>query len=160
MSEKHTLAFQLAPQDQTRLGELVGQLNAHLRLIEEQLHVQIGNRGHLFQVEGDEGRCAQARFVMPARPLPEKSPRATRARTSASKRGAAPSAGAVPTSAVTCAASLSTLSISASARPVPARPISPSPPPFPISPKTKCANWCWCARRWKRANASASFPAT
>ena len=64
MSEKHTLAFQLAPQDQTRLGELVGQLNAHLRLIEEQLHVQIGNRGHLFQVEGDEGRCAQARFVI------------------------------------------------------------------------------------------------
>ena len=39
-------------------------MNAHLRLIEEQLHVQIESRGHLFQIIGDEGRCAQARFVI------------------------------------------------------------------------------------------------
>lgn len=64
MSDHYTLAFQLSPQDHSRLGELVGQLNAHLRLIEEQLHVQIESRGHLFQIIGDEGRCAQARFVI------------------------------------------------------------------------------------------------
>ena len=64
MTEPYTLAFQLSPQDHSRLGELVGQLNAHLRLIEEQLHVQIESRGHLFQIIGDEGRCAQARFVI------------------------------------------------------------------------------------------------
>ena len=64
MTEPYTLAFQLSPQDHSRLGELVGQLNAHLRLIEEQLHVRVENRGHLFQISGDEGRCAQARFVI------------------------------------------------------------------------------------------------
>ena len=64
MSDHYTLAFQLSPQDHSRLGELVGQLNAHLRLIEEQLHVQIESRGHFFQIIGDEGRCAQARFVI------------------------------------------------------------------------------------------------
>ena len=67
MSDHYTLAFQLSPQDHSRLGELVGQLNAHLRLIEEQLHVQIESRGHLFQIIGDEGRCAQARFVIETR---------------------------------------------------------------------------------------------
>lgn len=59
-----TLAFQLDPQDQHRLSELVGQMNEHLQLIESQLNVRISNRGHLFQIEGDEGRTAQARFVI------------------------------------------------------------------------------------------------
>lgn len=58
------LAFQIDPQDQTRLAELCGQMNEHLRLIESELNVRIGNRGHLFQIEGDEGRAAQARFVI------------------------------------------------------------------------------------------------
>lgn len=57
-------AFQIDPQDQTRLAELCGQMNEHLRLIERELAVRIGNRGHLFQIEGDEGRVAQARFVI------------------------------------------------------------------------------------------------
>lgn len=59
-----TIAFQLDPQDQHRLSELVGQMNEHLRLIERELNVRIANRGHLFQIEGDEGRTAQARFVI------------------------------------------------------------------------------------------------
>lgn len=59
-----TLAFQLDPQDQHRLSELLGQMNEHLHLIEEQLGVCIASRGHLFQITGDEGRTAQARFVI------------------------------------------------------------------------------------------------
>lgn len=58
------LAFQIDPQDQGRLAELCGQMNEHLHLIEQELKVRIGNRGHLFQIEGDEGRRAQARFVI------------------------------------------------------------------------------------------------
>lgn len=58
------LDFQLEPQDKLRLSELCGELNAHLALIEAQLRVEIANRGHLFQVCGDEGRAAQARFVI------------------------------------------------------------------------------------------------
>ena len=60
------LAFQIDPQDQARLAELCGQMNEHLRLIERELGVRVGNRGHLFQIEGDEGRAAQARFVIEA----------------------------------------------------------------------------------------------
>ena len=60
------LAFQIDPQDQARLAELCGQMHEHLRLIERELGVRIGNRGHLFQIEGDEGRAAQARFVIEA----------------------------------------------------------------------------------------------
>ncbi len=59
-----SLSFQLMPQDQSRLAELSGQMNDHLRLIEQELAVRIENRGHLFQVEGDEGRVRQARFVI------------------------------------------------------------------------------------------------
>lgn len=61
---QQTLAFQLDPQDRSRLAELSGQMDEHLRLIEKQLNVQIHNRGHLFRIEGDEGRCAQSRFVI------------------------------------------------------------------------------------------------
>lgn len=60
----HTTTFQLDPQDQARLGELSGQLDAHLRLIEQQLEVTINNRGHLFDVAGEEAKAAQARFVL------------------------------------------------------------------------------------------------
>lgn len=58
------LAFQLEPQDQRRLSELCGQMHQHIALIESQLGVQIANRGHLFQITGDEGRVRQARFVI------------------------------------------------------------------------------------------------
>lgn len=59
-----TFTFQLDPQDQIRLSELSGQLNTHLRLIEEQLKVTIHNRGHLLDIIGQEDRAAQARFVI------------------------------------------------------------------------------------------------
>lgn len=61
---QHTLAFELTPQDQKRLAELCGQMDGHLRLIEDQLGITIHNRGHLFHVKGDEGRVVQARFVI------------------------------------------------------------------------------------------------
>lgn len=59
-----SLAFQLEPQDQRRLAELCGQMQQHITLIESQLKVEIANRGHLFQISGDEGRVRQARFVI------------------------------------------------------------------------------------------------
>ncbi len=59
-----TFTFQLDPQDQARLSELLGQMNAHLQLIEDQLKVTIHNRGHLFDIIGKEDRAAQARFVI------------------------------------------------------------------------------------------------
>ncbi|UJF24661.1 PhoH family protein [Suttonella sp. R2A3] len=61
---QNPLAFQLVPQDQQRLAELNGQMDAHLRLIEDQLGIHISNRGHLFHLEGDEGRVVQGRFVL------------------------------------------------------------------------------------------------
>lgn len=59
-----SLAFQLEPQEQRRLAELCGQMQQHITLIESQLKVEIANRGHLFQISGDEGRVRQARFVI------------------------------------------------------------------------------------------------
>ncbi|SUO94923.1 PhoH family protein [Suttonella ornithocola] len=56
--------FQLIPQDQSRLSELLGQMNSNVGLIESQLSVNIANRGHLFRITGEEGRVAQARFVI------------------------------------------------------------------------------------------------
>ncbi|WP_072281241.1 PhoH family protein [Rappaport israeli] len=61
---KKTVTFQLEPQSQAKLSELCGQMDEHLRLIEQQLGVVVQNRGHLFDVLGDEGRAAQARFVL------------------------------------------------------------------------------------------------
>lgn len=59
-----TICFELEPKDPQRLAELCGQMNRHFHLIEQQLLVQINNRGHLFQVTGDERRLAQTRFVI------------------------------------------------------------------------------------------------
>lgn len=59
-----TLAFQLEPQDQSRLAELGGELNQHFRLIESALNISIHNRGHLFQLQGQEALNAQGRFVI------------------------------------------------------------------------------------------------
>lgn len=58
------LTFQLNPQDQSRLAELNGQFDQHLKLIESALSVEIHNRGHLFDIKGADHLCLQARFVL------------------------------------------------------------------------------------------------
>lgn len=44
--------FELSPTDNRRLAELCGQFNEHLKQIEQQLGVEIFNRGHHFQIMG------------------------------------------------------------------------------------------------------------
>ena len=46
-------SFTLEPADNLRLANLSGQLNEHLRLIEERLGVEVNNRGSSFTVLGD-----------------------------------------------------------------------------------------------------------
>jgi len=47
-------AFLLAPEDNTRLANLCGQFDGHLRMIERRLGVEINNRGFQFTVIGPE----------------------------------------------------------------------------------------------------------
>ncbi|MGC9008698.1 MAG: PhoH family protein [Halothiobacillaceae bacterium] len=55
-----TRAFLLAPEDNTRLANLCGQLDGHLRMIERRLGVEINNRGFQFQVFGPEDAAITA----------------------------------------------------------------------------------------------------
>jgi len=55
---RHTL--ELDPPDMTRLAHLCGPQDANLRLIETTLDVAVHNRGHLFQVEGQESAVLAA----------------------------------------------------------------------------------------------------
>jgi len=48
-----TLDLELLPQDNARLANLSGQLDAHLRQIERRLGIEINNRGHIFRLIGD-----------------------------------------------------------------------------------------------------------
>jgi phosphate starvation-inducible PhoH-like protein len=54
-----TLDLWLAPEDNIRLANLTGQLDAHLRQIERRLGIEIANRGHLFRLIG-EGQAIRA----------------------------------------------------------------------------------------------------
>ena len=54
-----TLDLRLAPEDNIRLANLTGQLDAHLRQIERRLGIEIANRGHLFRLIG-EGQAIRA----------------------------------------------------------------------------------------------------
>ena len=53
MSENIRKSLELTPPDTTRLAHLCGPQDEHLRLIERTLGVQVHNRGHQFQVEGE-----------------------------------------------------------------------------------------------------------
>jgi len=48
-----TIDLQLTPEDNERLANLSGQLDAHLRQVERRLGIEIANRGHLFRLIGD-----------------------------------------------------------------------------------------------------------
>ena len=52
MPAAHTLEFVLDPPDAERLANLSGPFDAHLRMIELRLGVEIGNRGNIFRVTG------------------------------------------------------------------------------------------------------------
>jgi len=48
-----TRDLRLAPEDNSRLANLTGQLDSHLRQIERRLGIEIANRGHLFRLIGE-----------------------------------------------------------------------------------------------------------
>ena len=50
----HSRDFALDPADPERLANLTGPFDAHLRLIELRLGVQIANRGNIFRVDGND----------------------------------------------------------------------------------------------------------
>lgn len=52
-TNKTTCDLELKPFDNKRLLSLCGQLDEHLQLIENRLHVKINNRGNQFQLEGN-----------------------------------------------------------------------------------------------------------
>jgi phosphate starvation-inducible PhoH-like protein len=54
--------FQLEPADNSRLASLCGPLDAHLRLVETRLEVEIRRRGHAFRIKG--ARAATTESVL------------------------------------------------------------------------------------------------
>jgi phosphate starvation-inducible PhoH-like protein len=54
----------LTPDDQTRLANLSGQFDEHLRLIEKRLSVEINNRGNQFVISGAEASAIIGREVL------------------------------------------------------------------------------------------------
>jgi len=64
LSDQSTLSITLEPQDNQRLANLCGQLDAHLRQIEKNLGVEINNRGALFNVIGAQKTATVAKQVI------------------------------------------------------------------------------------------------
>ena len=60
MPENTRKTLQLEPADTRRLAHLCGPRDEHLRVIENALDVAVHNRGHLFQVEGDDAAAGAA----------------------------------------------------------------------------------------------------
>ena len=56
--------FSLEPDDIERLANLSGPFDAHLRLIELRLGVEIANRGCVFRISGDDKAVAQAERLL------------------------------------------------------------------------------------------------
>ncbi|MDH3887964.1 MAG: phosphate starvation-inducible protein PhoH, partial [Gammaproteobacteria bacterium] len=51
----HSVDISLEPADNERLAELCGQLDAHLRQLEQRLGVEINSRGNQFRIIGSVG---------------------------------------------------------------------------------------------------------
>jgi phosphate starvation-inducible PhoH-like protein len=64
LSEVESLELVLAPDDHRRLANLCGQLDEHLRQIEERLDVRIKNRGNHFELTGPVSATVIARSVL------------------------------------------------------------------------------------------------
>ncbi|MEO0574881.1 MAG: PhoH family protein [Pseudomonadota bacterium] len=54
----------LEPEDNSRLANLIGQFDEHLRHIEKRLHVEIANRGNHFRVVGGESNVRAGEKVL------------------------------------------------------------------------------------------------
>jgi phosphate starvation-inducible PhoH-like protein len=59
-----TIDLELLPEDNERLRNLCGQLEAHLRQIERRLGIEISNRGNLFRLIGDREAVAAGEQVI------------------------------------------------------------------------------------------------
>ena len=60
------LGIRPRPADAERLANLTGPFDAHLRLIELRLGVEIANRGNIFRITGTQGRGRPHRAVAAA----------------------------------------------------------------------------------------------
>jgi phosphate starvation-inducible protein PhoH and related proteins len=54
----------LSPENSTRLANLCGQFNEHLRQLERRFDVEINNRGHQFRIIGREDNCHHTAEVL------------------------------------------------------------------------------------------------
>ncbi|MBN1238797.1 MAG: PhoH family protein [Gammaproteobacteria bacterium] len=63
-TSEHRVELLLVPDDHQRLAQLCGQLDEHLRLIEQRLGIRINNRGNQFELIGDEAAADVARAVL------------------------------------------------------------------------------------------------
>jgi len=64
MSELNQRNFTLDPQDNSRLANMCGPFDEHLRQIELRTGVEISHRGYQFEVIGDEGNARAAEKVL------------------------------------------------------------------------------------------------
>jgi phosphate starvation-inducible protein PhoH and related proteins len=60
----HTLDLELLPEDNTRLANLCGLMDGHLRQIERRLGIEINNRGRIFRLIGDPLAVAAGEQVL------------------------------------------------------------------------------------------------
>jgi phosphate starvation-inducible PhoH-like protein len=61
---ENRIELQLVPDDHERLANLCGQLDEHLRMIEQRLGVRVGNRGNRFEIVGPPAAAEVARNVL------------------------------------------------------------------------------------------------
>ncbi|HTM71531.1 MAG TPA: PhoH family protein, partial [Luteimonas sp.] len=64
MPQTATSEFALDPPDTERLANLAGPFDAHLRLLELRLGVEIGNRGNVFRIAGPQAAVAKAERLL------------------------------------------------------------------------------------------------
>ena len=60
----HSVDISLEPADNERLAELCGQLDAHLRQLEQRLGVEINSRGNQFRIIGSVGEVRRASQIL------------------------------------------------------------------------------------------------
>jgi len=60
----HSVDISLEPADNERLAELCGQLDAHLRQLEQRLGVEINSRGNQFRIIGSVGEVRHASQIL------------------------------------------------------------------------------------------------
>ncbi len=58
------LSFSLEPSDSTRLANLCGISNEHLRLLENRLDIEINNHGNKFSLEGQRANASKAEQII------------------------------------------------------------------------------------------------